>query len=72
DQNNPLAKQLGLRYPIAQGPMTRVSDVPAFAKAVAETGALPFIALSLVKGEQARALLLETQKMAGDKTWGVG
>lgn len=72
DQNNPLAKQLGLRYPIAQGPMTRVSDVPAFANAVAETGALPFIALSLLKGEQARALVVETQKLAGDKTWGVG
>ena len=72
DENNPLAKQLGLRYPIAQGPMTRVSDVPAFAKAVAETGALPFIALSLLKGEQARTLVIETQKLAGDKTWGVG
>ncbi|OHT47267.1 type I polyketide synthase [Flavobacterium tructae] len=72
DENNPLAKQLGLRYPIAQGPMTRVSDVPAFAKAVAETGALPFIALSLLKGEQARALVIETQKLASDKTWGVG
>ncbi|OXB20715.1 erythronolide synthase [Flavobacterium tructae] len=72
DQNNPLAKQLGLRYPIAQGPMTRVSDVPAFAKAVAETGALPFIALSLLKGEQARALVIETQKLTSDKTWGVG
>lgn len=72
DQNNPLAKQLGLRYPIAQGPMTRVSDVPAFANAVAETGALPFIALSLLKGEQAKALVIETKKLAGDKTWGVG
>lgn len=72
DQNNPLAKQLGLRYPIAQGPMTRVSDVSAFAKAVAEAGALPFIALSLLKGEQARELVLETQKLVGDKTWGVG
>ncbi|MCC9020655.1 type I polyketide synthase [Flavobacterium lipolyticum] len=72
NENNPLAQQLGLRYPIAQGPMTRVSDVPAFANAVAETGALPFIALSLLKGEQARALVIETQKLAGDKTWGVG
>lgn len=72
DQNNPLAKQLGLRYPIAQGPMTRVSDVPAFAQAVAQAGALPFIALSLLKGKQARALVIETQKLAGDKTWGVG
>jgi hypothetical protein len=29
--------------------MTRVSDVPAFANAVAESGALPFVALSLLK-----------------------
>ncbi|BFM45607.1 type I polyketide synthase [Flavobacterium sp. CFS9] len=72
NENNPLAQQLGLRYPIAQGPMTRVSDVPAFAQAVAEAGALPFIALSLLKGEQAKTLVLETQKLAGDKTWGVG
>lgn len=70
--NNALAKQLGLRYPIAQGPMTRVSDVPAFANAVAEAGALPFVALSLLRGEQAKALVMETKQLAGDKTWGVG
>ncbi|ASW73090.1 erythronolide synthase [Chryseobacterium piperi] len=72
DQDNILAKELGLRYPIAQGPMTRVSDVPLFANAVAEAGALPFVALSLLKGEQAKALVMETQKLAGEKTWGVG
>ena len=72
DQDNPLAKQFGLRYPIAQGPMTRVSDVPSFANAVAEAGALPFVALSLLKGEQAKALVMETKKLAGEKTWGVG
>lgn len=71
-QDNRLAKQLGLRFPIAQGPMTRVSDVPLFANAVAEAGALPFIALSLLKGEQAKALVMETKALAGEKTWGVG
>lgn len=69
---NPLAKSLNITYPIAQGPMTRVSDVAAFAHAVAEAGALSFIALSLLKGETARELIRESKMLAGDKTWGVG
>ncbi|WP_312296525.1 SDR family NAD(P)-dependent oxidoreductase [Chryseobacterium sp.] len=72
DQNNPLAQELGLKYPIAQGPMTRVSDVPGFANAVAEAGALPFVALSLLKGNSAKSLIMETKELAGNKTWGVG
>ncbi|MFC3756434.1 beta-ketoacyl synthase N-terminal-like domain-containing protein [Chryseobacterium tructae] len=72
DQNNPLAQDLGLKYPIAQGPMTRVSDVPGFANAVAEAGALPFVALSLLKGNSAKSLVMETKELAGNKTWGVG
>ncbi|KMQ65188.1 erythronolide synthase [Chryseobacterium angstadtii] len=71
-EDNAMAKHLGLRYPIAQGPMTRVSDVPQFANAVADAGALPFVALSLLKGEQAKSLVMETKKLAGEKTWGVG
>ncbi|MGO3109997.1 MAG: beta-ketoacyl synthase N-terminal-like domain-containing protein, partial [Sphingobacterium sp.] len=67
-----LATALGLQYPIAQGPMTRVSDVPAFANSVTQAGGLPFVALSLMKGETARSLVMETKKLAGDKTWGVG
>src|SRR5262249_29000996 len=43
----PLAHAHGLRYPIAQGPMTRVSDRAPFAAAVADAGGLPFLALSL-------------------------
>ncbi|AZA84416.1 erythronolide synthase [Chryseobacterium lactis] len=72
DKDNSIAQELGLQYPIAQGPMTRVSDVPAFANAVAEAGALPFVALSLLKGESAKALVMETKQLAGEKTWGVG
>lgn len=70
--HNTLAQTLGTHYPIAQGPMTRVSDVPAFAAAVADAGALPFVALSLLKGEKARDLIRETRELAGDKPWGVG
>ncbi|QNK63111.1 SDR family NAD(P)-dependent oxidoreductase [Pedobacter sp. PAMC26386] len=69
---NPLAKELNLLYPIAQGPMTRVSDVAQFADAVSGAGALSFIALSLLRGETAKNLIKETKRLAGTKTWGVG
>lgn len=72
NKENILAKDLNLKYPIAQGPMTRVSDVPAFANAVAEAGALPFVALSLLKGNAAKSLVFDTKNLAGEKTWGVG
>ncbi|MCP2244086.1 type I polyketide synthase [Lentzea aerocolonigenes] len=62
----------GLRYPIAQGPMTRVSDQPAFAAAVAEGGALPFLALALMEGAAVRELLDHTAEKLGDRPWGVG
>ncbi|MBB6498059.1 type I polyketide synthase [Pedobacter cryoconitis] len=69
---NPLAKELNLVYPIAQGPMTRVSDVARFADAVSGAGGLSFIALSLLKGDTAKELIKETKRLAGTKTWGVG
>ncbi|RMH39482.1 MAG: SDR family oxidoreductase [Deltaproteobacteria bacterium] len=68
----PLAAAHGLRYPIAQGPMTRVSDRAAFAEAVAGAGALPFVALSLLRGPDARALLDGVRERLGDRPWGVG
>ena len=71
-ENSPLAESQGTRFPIAQGPMTRVSDSPAFANAVAQGGALPFLALALMRGEQVDQLLDETSAVLGDKPWGVG
>ncbi|QXC59429.1 SDR family NAD(P)-dependent oxidoreductase [Aquihabitans sp. G128] len=62
----------GTRYPIAQGPMTRVSDRAAFAAAVADGGGLPFLALALLPGHEVRELLLETAELLGDRPWGVG
>ena len=70
--NNALATDLNIKYPIAQGPMTRVSDVPLFADAVSEAGALSFVALSLLKGTAAENLINQTKVLAGNKTWGVG
>ncbi|MDO8861550.1 SDR family NAD(P)-dependent oxidoreductase [Haliea sp. E1-2-M8] len=68
----PLARSHGTRYPIVQGPMTRVSDCPEFADKVADAGALPFMALALMSGEQVHSMLLETHKLLGHKAWGVG
>ena len=69
---SPMSRTLGTRLPIAQGPMTRVSDQAEFAAAVAEGGALPFVALALSSGEQSRTVLAETRAAVGDRPWGVG
>jgi acyl transferase domain-containing protein/NAD(P)H-dependent flavin oxidoreductase YrpB (nitropropane dioxygenase family) len=66
------SRTLGTRLPVAQGPMTRVSDQARFAEAVAEDGALPFIALALASGERARTMLEETRAAVAGKPWGVG
>ncbi|MFE7116603.1 beta-ketoacyl synthase N-terminal-like domain-containing protein, partial [Streptomyces sp. NPDC057654] len=70
--HSPGARALGTQLPVAQGPMTRVSDQPAFAAAVAEAGALPFLALALSDAEQTRTMLERTREAVGDAPWGVG
>ena len=71
-EESPLARRHGTRYPILQGPMTRVSDTPAFADAVARGGALPFLALALLRQAETETLLRETSDRLGPKPWGVG
>ncbi|MFD3488363.1 beta-ketoacyl synthase N-terminal-like domain-containing protein, partial [Streptomyces sp. NPDC058665] len=66
------ASALGTRLPIAQGPMTRVSDEPAFAAAVADGGGLPFLALALANADRTRSMLERTRDALGDAKWGVG
>ncbi|MDQ7910390.1 SDR family oxidoreductase [Phytohabitans sp. ZYX-F-186] len=68
----PLAQALGIRIPVAQGPMTRVSDEAPFAAAVAADGALPFVALALADAEQSRRMLTEAAAALGEAPWGVG
>jgi len=60
------------RYPLVQGPMTRVSDVPGFAYSVAAGGALPMIALAVLKPDEVRRVLQETKAALGELPWGVG
>jgi 3-oxoacyl-(acyl-carrier-protein) synthase/NAD(P)H-dependent flavin oxidoreductase YrpB (nitropropane dioxygenase family) len=71
-RRSPLAAEHGITYPIAQGPMTRVSDRASFADAVSRGGGLPFLALSLMRGAEARKVLEETAALHRGRTWGVG
>jgi len=71
NKNSSLAKSHGTLYPIVQGPMAQVSDNASFIKSVAESGALPFVALSKLKGGQADALLKEVTDLIGSRPWGV-
>ncbi|MFI0816278.1 SDR family oxidoreductase [Streptomyces sp. NPDC021098] len=61
-----------IRLPVAQGPMTRVSDRAGFASAVAAGGGLPFIALALAGRDQARGMLEEAAAALTGRPWGVG
>jgi NAD(P)H-dependent flavin oxidoreductase YrpB (nitropropane dioxygenase family) len=67
-----LAQRHGTRYPIVQGPMTRVSDTAAFAESVAANGALPFLALALLGREETEKLLRETSERLAGRPWGAG
>ncbi|MGW1877036.1 SDR family oxidoreductase [Streptomyces sp. NPDC001975] len=67
-----MSRALGTRLPVAQGPMTRVSDRAAFAAAVADDGALPFLALALADGARTREMLTEAKTALDGRPWGVG
>ncbi|MBX7166293.1 MAG: SDR family NAD(P)-dependent oxidoreductase [Pirellulales bacterium] len=71
-ENSPLAESHRTRYPILQGPMTRVSDTAEFAAAVAEAGGLPFLALALLRKAEVTELLEATRALLGDRSWGAG
>jgi acyl transferase domain-containing protein/NAD(P)H-dependent flavin oxidoreductase YrpB (nitropropane dioxygenase family)/NAD(P)-dependent dehydrogenase (short-subunit alcohol dehydrogenase family) len=72
DEGAPLSVSHGTRYPILQGPMTRVSDTAPFALSVAQAGALPFLALALLRKAETETLLQETKQKLGDLPWGAG
>lgn len=67
-----IAREFGIRYPIAQGPMSRVSDVPEFAAAVSDAGGLPFVAVAMMGEQELETMLAQTQKQMGDRPWGIG
>ncbi len=62
----------GIKYPILQGPMTRVSDTTEFAHAVSSNGALSFLALAVMRKSEAEKLLQKAQTHLKGMSWGVG
>ncbi|SFW68966.1 type I polyketide synthase [Amycolatopsis australiensis] len=67
-----LCRTLGSALPVVQGPMTRVSDQPGFAAAVAEAGGFPFVAVATASGARTTELLTRTAERLGDRPWGAG
>jgi acyl transferase domain-containing protein/NAD(P)H-dependent flavin oxidoreductase YrpB (nitropropane dioxygenase family)/NADP-dependent 3-hydroxy acid dehydrogenase YdfG len=72
EQGAPLCGTLGSTLPIVQGPMTRVSDQPEFAAAVAEHGGFPFVAVATASGPSTADLLRRTADLLSDRPWGAG
>lgn len=68
----PMAASHGTRYPVVQGPMTRVSDTANFAAAVAHAGGLPLLALALMKRAAVKSLLEKTSELLKERPWGIG
>ncbi|HYV86487.1 MAG TPA: SDR family NAD(P)-dependent oxidoreductase [Patescibacteria group bacterium] len=69
---SPMAASQSTRYPVMQGPMTRVSDVAAFLDAVERGGALPMLATAVMRRSQLEPLMEETRDRMGERSWGVG
>ncbi|WP_414945269.1 SDR family NAD(P)-dependent oxidoreductase [Amycolatopsis sp. cmx-11-32] len=72
DQGARLCRTLGTRLPVVQGPMTRVSDQPGFAAAVAAHDGFPFVAVATANGAKTAELLGRTAEALGERPWGAG
>ncbi len=66
------AQRHDTRHSIVQGPMTRVSDTADFAEIVAREGALPLVALGMMRRGELETLLAETKARVANRPWGVG
>ncbi|MBK5112324.1 MAG: SDR family NAD(P)-dependent oxidoreductase [Candidatus Heimdallarchaeota archaeon] len=67
-----ITKELGIKYPIIQGPMANISENPTFAKVVSDAGALPILALGSLFPNQTRTLITKTREQLGDQPFGCG
>ncbi|RSN54264.1 polyketide synthase [Amycolatopsis sp. WAC 04182] len=72
NQGERLCRTLGTRLPVVQGPMTRVSDQPGFAAAVAANDGFPFVAVATANGPKTTELLGRTAEALGNRPWGAG
>jgi acyl transferase domain-containing protein/NAD(P)H-dependent flavin oxidoreductase YrpB (nitropropane dioxygenase family)/NAD(P)-dependent dehydrogenase (short-subunit alcohol dehydrogenase family)/acyl carrier protein len=69
--NSRMAADLGTLYPFIQGAMTWITDVPDFARAVAEAGALPTIALGMMRASEIRQKLANLKQIMQDRPFAV-
>ena len=67
-----IARVLGTRYPIVQGPMSRVSDTAAFAAEVAAAGGLPVMAIAAMREDELEPMLRDTSERLGEAPWAAG
>ncbi|MCA1961422.1 MAG: SDR family NAD(P)-dependent oxidoreductase [Desulfomonile sp.] len=65
------ARELGTRYPFVQGAMSWITDVPEFARAVADAGGLPTIALGLMTGDILTERLGRLPQVMDDRPYAV-
>ncbi len=72
EQGARLCRTLGTALPVVQGPMTRVSDQPGFAAAVAGHDGFPFVAVATANGAKTAELLGRTAEALGGRPWGAG
>ncbi|WP_165592449.1 type I polyketide synthase [Tritonibacter multivorans] len=71
-RDNSFARSFGVDVPLIQGPMTRVSDNAEFAVKVAKGGALPTLAIAMMRPDQIQELMRQTKSMIGKAKWGAG
>ena len=69
--NSPVAAEIGIRYPFIQGAMSWITDVPEFALKVAQSGALPTVALGLMPKAVLDQRLGRLQETMGDLPYAV-
>jgi acyl transferase domain-containing protein/NAD(P)H-dependent flavin oxidoreductase YrpB (nitropropane dioxygenase family)/NAD(P)-dependent dehydrogenase (short-subunit alcohol dehydrogenase family)/acyl carrier protein len=68
---SPAAQEMGTTYPFIQGAMTWISDIPEFARDVAEAGGLPTIALGLGDRDVLDRDLGHLKEAMGGRPYGV-
>jgi len=69
--NSPVALEMGTKYPIIQGAMSWITDVPEFARAVAEAGGLPTVALGLMDRDTLTGKLKRLPEVMGERPYAV-
>jgi NAD(P)H-dependent flavin oxidoreductase YrpB (nitropropane dioxygenase family) len=69
--HSPVAREMGTHYPIIQGAMSWITDVPEFARAVAEAGGLPTVALGLMDQDALTRKLQRLPEVMGDRPYAV-